>query len=243
MPHFSATAVLLDVEGTTSSISFVTDVLFPYAAARVEGFLQATWDEPATRRALELIARDADKDSWEKWSADRDPQQALDLVLQEVRRLMAGDVKATGLKELQGLIWRGGFESGELQSHVYDDVPPWLAECQRRGVPVRIYSSGSIAAQQLFFAHTVRGNLLPYLSGHYDTTTGPKRDKASYAKIAADYDYPPDAILFASDIVAELDAARAAGMQTVLLVRPENAAAEGHPHPVAHDFARIILSG
>jgi enolase-phosphatase E1 len=153
---------------------------------------------------------------------------------------MDGDVKATGLKHLQGLIWESGFNSGELQAHVYDDVPPALRAWKQQGLDIRIYSSGSIQAQKLFFGHTVAGNLLPLVSGHYDTTTGPKKEAASYQQIARDMGMPPQEILFISDVVAELDAARTAGMQTALALRPGNAAiSAGHDHSQIRSFAEV----
>lgn len=134
---------------------------------------------------------------------------------------MNRDVKSTPLKTLQGMIWRSGFESGELVSHVFDDVPETLGHWADSGLDVRIYSSGSIDAQKLFFSHT-GGDLTPHLRGHYDTTTGPKREAASYRSIAADMAMEPREILFVSDVGEELDAARQAGMATALAIRPGN---------------------
>src|SRR5262249_52930599 len=162
-----------------------------------------------------------------------------DVVCKEVTRLMDADAKATGLKQLQGLIWQRGFESGELKAHVFDDVPPALTAWNAAGKDVRIYSSGSVQAQKLFFGHTIAGNLLPQFRGHYDTTTGPKKEADSYRRIAADFKLPPSDILFLSDIVAELDAARAAGLKTALCIRPGNAPAQnsaGEPHPAIENF-------
>jgi enolase-phosphatase E1 len=155
---------------------------------------------------------------------------------------MDADAKATGLKQLQGLIWRSGFESGELLAHVYDDVPPALTAWNAAGVDVRIYSSGSVEAQRLFFGHTIAGDLLLRFRGHYDTTTGPKRDAASYCKIAQQFALEPSEILFLSDVVAELDAARAAGMATGLVIRPGNAATTSSSdaaHPTIENFAQV----
>ena len=123
---------------------------------------------------------------------------------------MDGDVKATGLKQLQGLIWRAGFESGEMQAHVYDDVPPALAAWDAAGIDIRVYSSGSIAAQKLFFAHTIAGDLLARFRGHYDTTTGPKKEAESYRLIAEDMGRSPETILFLSDVVARQQAQQVA---------------------------------
>jgi len=156
---------------------------------------------------------------------------------------MDGDVKATGLKQLQGLIWRSGFESGELRAHVYDDVPPALEAWRGAGIDVRIYSSGSVAAQVLFFGHTVAGDLRPLLNGHYDTTTGSKQEPASYLQIADAFGLPPAEILFLSDVTAELAAARQAGLQTALCLRPGNAEPPAdHGFATLRDFGEIQLA-
>lgn len=240
----SVRAILLDIEGTTSSIRFVYDVLFPFVRQRLTAFLDLHWDDADIRAACERVAQDAGGKSLADWcgaTADRNTMQRQ--VTAEVLRLMDGDVKATGLKELQGLIWREGYDSGTLVSHVYADLPPALADWQRRGIDVRIYSSGSIAAQKLFFAHTEHGNLLPFFRGHYDTTTGPKREAESYRIIAAAMNLPPESILFCSDIPAELDAAHTAGMQTRLVMRPGNAPVDDSvSHARIMSFAEIAVA-
>ena len=246
----SVRGILLDIEGTTSSIGFVYDVMFPYVRKHLTFEVFANWMEPEYIRAFHAIARDAGHESLDAWLkahnlTRENPLRAAEIVCREVTRLMDGDAKATGLKELQGLIWQGGFESGELKAHVYDDVPPALAAWNAAGQDVRVYSSGSIQAQHLFFGHTIAGNLLPHFRGHYDTTTGPKKELESYRKIAAAFQLPPQEILFLSDIVAELDAARDAGMATTLVVRPGNATAQtsrGPEHPAVQSFGEINLS-
>lgn len=226
--------ILLDIEGTTSSISFVYDVMFPFVRRELARNLEANWGDPQLLSACEQIARDAGHGSlaeWAKAAGTLDESPLRRLIAAEVTRLMDEDVKSTGLKQLQGLIWECGFESGELQAHVYDDVPPALQRWHDLGIDVRIYSSGSIQAQKLFFGHTIAGNLLPLLSGHYDTTTGPKKEPVSYQWIAAEFALPAGQITFISDVVAELDAARTAGMQTALAIRPGNApATANHGH-------------
>ncbi|MCI0361988.1 MAG: acireductone synthase [Planctomycetaceae bacterium] len=237
--------ILLDIEGTTSSISFVYDVMFPYVRKHLTFEVPTNWEEPDYIAAFEAIAHDAGHESLAAWLSTHrlsrnNPLKAADVVCREVIRQMDADLKATGLKQLQGLIWQAGFESGALMAHVYDDVPPALAAWNAAGKDVRIYSSGSIQAQRLFFGHTIAGNLLSHFRGHYDTTTGPKKEADSYRKIAADFGIPPGEILFLSDIVAELDAARAAGLQTTLVIRPGNApdqASTGQPHPQIASFS------
>ncbi len=236
--------ILLDIEGTTSSISFVYDVMFPFARRELAGFLASRWTDADVQAACEHIARDAGHDSLAVWAAKTTHVEIQSTVIAEVERLMDQDVKATGLKQLQGLIWQLGFESGELRAHVYDDVPAALSSWHQAGCDLRIYSSGSVTAQELFFAHTTAGDLLPLFRGHYDTTTGPKREPASYHAITLDFRFPAEDILFISDIPAELDAARAAGLETRLCCRPENPPVEDdHGHRRITSFAQLAEPG
>jgi enolase-phosphatase E1 len=233
-------AILLDIEGTTSSISFVYDVMFPFARRHLKSYLESSFEQDDCRAACEQVARDAGQESLAAWAEGDDANRQRVLMHDEIARLMDGDVKATGLKQLQGLIWRSGFESGEMQAHVYDDVPPALDAWRAQGCDVRIYSSGSIQAQKLFFGHTIAGDLLDRFRGHYDTTTGPKREAESYRRIAAEFGVPPGDILFLSDVVEELDAAREAGLATGLLRRPGNPEPPAeHGHPEFKEFSDI----
>lgn len=247
MIQFSGRGILLDIEGTTSSVSFVYDVMFPYVRKHLTFEVLTNWMEPEYIEAFHAIAKDAGHESLDTWlkkeNLTRDnPLRAATVICQEVTRLMDADAKTTGLKQLQGLIWKSGFESGELKAHVYDDVPPALAAWNAAGKDVRIYSSGSVQAQKLFFGHSVAGDLLHFFRGHYDTATGPKKNAESYRLIVAEFQFPADAILFLSDIVGELDAARSAGMQTGLVLRPGNAPAHeesGSSHAQIADFSQI----
>jgi enolase-phosphatase E1 len=214
---FDGQAVLLDVEGTTSSIAFVYDVLFEYARREVGGFLAAHRLEADVMELAAACCAAAGR-VVEPAAIALDPSEAANAAID----LMNRDLKLTPLKTLQGMIWRSGYESGSLRSHVFDDVPPALQRWSESGLDVRIYSSGSVEAQRLFFAHTTHGDLTGCLRGHYDTVTGPKRDPRSYGAIAADIGCEPRRILFASDVGEELDAAQAAGMATVLVRRPGN---------------------
>jgi len=233
---FGGRGILLDVEGTTSSISFVYDVLFAFARKHVADFLVHNRLDPAVQAAAAGLAVEAA-------AADAtlaDPAGTTRLALAAID-LMNRDVKSTPLKALQGMIWRSGFESGELVAHVFDDVPAALAQWADSGLDVRIYSSGSIDAQRLFFAHTAAGDLTPHLRGHYDTTTGPKREAGSYRAIAADMAMDPREILFVSDVGDELDAARQAGMATALAIRPGNREPGGRlDHEPLESFAEIV---
>ncbi|MDF7775658.1 acireductone synthase [Sphingomonas sp. AOB5] len=189
-------AILLDIEGTTSSIAFVAETLFPYARAHLADFVARHPQETAP-----ILAQ-----------VPGDPVETL-------LRWIDDDAKETPLKTLQGMIWAEGYAKGELKGHVYPDTPEALVRWRELGVPVNIYSSGSVEAQKLIFGCSVAGNLTPLLSGYFDTTTGPKREAESYTKIAAALDLPPAEILFVSDIQPEIDAARAAGMQALLIDR------------------------
>ncbi len=241
MIEFSGRGILLDIEGTTSSVSYVYDVMFPFARRELEAYLRENWGGGDLAAVCDLIARDAGQRSLADWSGEQSDDEARrELVQNEVIRLMDSDVKATGLKQLQGLIWKSGFESGELKSQVYDDVPPALKAWNEAGCDVRIYSSGSIAAQKLFFGHTIVGNLLDCFRGHYDTATGSKKESASYSKIALEFGLSPDQLLFVSDIPAELDAARDARFETALCRRPGNAEVSAdHGHPEIKSFDEI----
>lgn len=241
MIRFAGRGILLDIEGTTSSISFVYDVMFPFVRRELDHFLNQNWASDTVRDACDQIARDAGYASLAAWCDETDAEQQ-SVIAQEVTRLMDGDVKATGLKRLQGVIWKQGFESGELKAHLYDDVPDALRQWNEANLDVRIYSSGSVQAQQLFFAHTVFGDLRSLLRGHYDTTTGPKREASSYRAIGNEFGLKPSQLLFLSDVVAELNAARNAGMQTALCCRPGNVPVDSDEgHQRIHRFDDVLI--
>ena len=229
--------VLLDIEGTVAPISFVYDVLFPYARDHLTSFLTAHWSDEAVQqdvvafRALaETDINTGMTDVVEIPSDEAGSQAVREAVMANVRNQMDADRKTTPLKSLQGKIWQAGFLGGELKSVLYPDVKPALERWRTAGLGISIYSSGSIHAQRLFFGHTEHGDLTDFFDGYYDTTTGPKRDAASYGSIAAHLGVPPESILFATDVVEEAQAAREAGYHSIILDRPGN-----HPQP-AHDF-------
>ena len=243
MLETNARAILLDIEGTTSSISFVYDVMFPYVRENVDSFLKSSWAEPSVQACLPMLAVDLEKDSVDDWLGGLSDQQQQAAVSQGVIGLMDADVKATGLKQLQGLMWKDGFTSSQMVAHLYDEVADCIKNWKQSGIDVRIYSSGSIQAQKLFFGYTVAGDLLDQFSGHYDTTTGPKQESASYQTIAAEFDCEANQILFVSDVVAELDAAKSAGLQTALSIRPGNKPVEAdHGFDVINGFDEIQLT-
>ena len=241
----SIRGVLLDIEGTTSSISFVYDVMFPFARKHFAGYLEKHWDSDDVQAAVSMLLQD-DKE-WNspdvllaEFGDDSDAKLFRAGVVKCLLRLMDDDVKATGLKKLQGLVWQEGFTSGEMVAHVYDDVRPAIEAWKASGKDVRIYSSGSVHAQKLFFEHSVAGDMLPLFGGHYDTTTGPKKEADSYRQIAEAFGCPTSEILFVSDIEAELDAAIEAGMQTALSIRPGNKPLENpQNYQAVNSFAEI----
>lgn len=219
-------AIVTDIEGTTSSIDFVHQTLFPYAKAHLRAFLKAHGGDDAVQRVLDDVEQVVGHDL----SVD----EAADVLEQWI----AEDRKLTPLKTLQGMIWRVGYESGELKGHVYPDTPEYLRRWHAEGRALYVYSSGSVDAQKLIFGHTEYGDLTPLFSGYFDTRIGGKREAASYRAILAQIGLPGDAVLFLSDIGEELDAARSAGMATCQLLRDDKAVANA-AHPQAASFAAV----
>jgi len=224
-------AILLDIEGTTTPVDFVTRVLFPHARERVRDFLVRRASEVRDDLARLLSEHAADLRAGQPppppWRHDT-PTEALESAVAYVHWLMDRDRKSTALKALQGRIWDEGYRAGELRGQVYPDVPRALARWRAQGRDVAIFSSGSVLAQRLLFSCSEAGDLTPFLRDHFDTTTGAKGDPESYRKIAAGLGQPPAAVLFLSDVTAELDAARGAGMSTALCVRAGEAPATDH---------------
>lgn len=223
-------AILTDVEGTTSSIAFVKEVLFPYSRERLPAFVAEHASDPEVRHWLRETAREAGISE-----SDREAIAATLL------RWLDEDRKATPLKALQGMIWREGYETGAYRAHLYPEVAARLREWKARGLRLYVYSSGSVAAQKLFFAHSEAGDLRPLFDGYFDTEIGGKREADSYARIVAALGGPANEVLFLSDIVAELDAARAAGLRTTQLCRPPDVCAQASAHPCVADFDAIPL--
>lgn len=216
-------AVLLDVEGTTTPIAFVRDVLFPFARARLPELLRTRSDDPAVAAELESVRQAAP-------GAD---------VLGTLLGWMDADAKQTPLKALQGLLWREGYASGALRGAMYPDVAPCLQRWQGAGLRLFIYSSGSTEAQRLIFGHSTAGDLTGLLSGYFDTRVGAKRESGSYRAIAGSIGMAPGAVLFLSDVEAELDAAEAAGFATCQLVRPEDGTVTSARHATAATFPEV----
>jgi enolase-phosphatase E1 len=219
-------AVLTDIEGTTSSLAFVKDVLFPYARNSLPAFV----------RSHESELRDIAGDVAAIVGKSHLTVQEMTAVL---LRWMDEDRKVTPLKTLQGILWKTGYESGEIRSHVYEDAVNALRRWHADGLTIYVYSSGSVAAQKLLFSHTPYGDLAPLFSGYFDTTTGPKLESHSYGKIAASLQLPGGSVVFLSDHAGETQAAAAAGLQTVLLAREQT----GSSPDFARSFADIALHG
>ncbi len=221
-------AIVTDIEGTTSSLSFVRDVLFPYSAAQLPDFVRARAGEPEVAAILADAAQTLGE-----------PDADLERLIDQFLAWIAGDAKITPLKALQGLIWEYGYLRGDFAGHIYLDAVEGLREFKRQGLALYVYSSGSVHAQKLLFSHTEYGDLTPLFSGYFDTASGGKKETASYQRIAAAIGAPASALLFLSDIEEELDAAAAAGWQTYWLVRGLT------PQPARHrqvsSFAEIRL--
>ncbi|WP_149087839.1 acireductone synthase [Pseudomonas prosekii] len=209
-------AILTDIEGTTSAVSFVFDVLFPYAAKHLPEFVRQNAGRADVAEQLDAVRRDSDE-----------PQADVERVIEILLGWIAEDRKATPLKALQGMVWEQGYQSGQLKGHVYPDAVDALKRWHQDGFQLFVYSSGSIQAQKLIFGCSEAGDLSPLFSGYFDTTSGPKREAQSYQRITQAIGVAAGEILFLSDIVEELDAARTAGMATCGLAR-EGGELAGH---------------
>jgi enolase-phosphatase E1 len=212
--------IVTDIEGTTSAISHVHQVLFPYSRARIPSWVR----RPEAAAVVREVAAD--------------PDEAASILIGWID----ADVKATPLKTLQGLIWAEGYASGELTAHVYDDVPPVLERWSSAGVPVYVYSSGSELAQRLWFRHTQHGDLLGHFAGHFDTVSaGPKREVGSYRAIAKSIGAEPGEVTFLSDVAAELDAAAEAGWHTVGVSRVADGSPDTGNHRTITRFTELDI--
>ena len=237
-------AILLDIEGTTTPADFVYGTLFPFARARVEEFLAQHHKDDDVAADLEALKqqrvveteRSAGLPPWREDS----PAARVQSAAAYVRWLIDRDRKSTPLKSLQGKIWEAGYRSGELCGQVYPDVAPALARWRAQRRSIAIFSSGSLLAQRLLFSYSTAGDLTPYIGSYFDTTTGPKQEEQSYLRIAAALRLPAVDILFLSDVAAELDAARRAGMHSAVCVRPGASPPPGASHPAVKTFEEVF---
>ena len=223
--------ILMDIEGTTSSISFVKDVLFPYFLSNIDDINKLSNIKEvkyAFGQVLRLVKQDE----------NRDITTSEEVILQ-LKKWCEQDLKITPLKTLQGILWQKGYQNGELLGHVYDDVPVMLENWNLLGKKMGVFSSGSIKAQKLLFSHSVKGNLSTYFSHYFDTQTGSKRESDTYSLISKELTLPSKRILFLSDVIEELAAADMAGMKTIQITREGNL--QSWPQSVS-DFSEIILT-
>jgi enolase-phosphatase E1 len=231
---------LLDIEGTTCPVSFVSGTLFPYASEAMERFVaREGHDEGDVKRLLSAVA--------EAWQLDREPEAAAlrerrpgDLAAY-LRQLIQRDSKLPALKELQGLVWRDGYAQGKLVAPLYPDVPEALRRWKIDGVDLGVYSSGSVAAQQLLYRHSSAGDLSPLLTHWFDTRVGRKQESTSYTAIADSLNLDPGDIVFISDASAECKAADQAGMTVLFSDRDGNPNRDPGGYMTISDFRRLVL--
>ena len=223
--------ILTDIEGTTTSVKFVYDVLFPYFREHI--------GELRSMVALDEVQKAFKQTVDLSQSLESRKLQSVDDIINILYRWSQEDRKITPLKTVQGLLWEKGYKNGEIKGHVYPDVADKLKEWKENGIDLGVFSSGSIAAQKLIFGYSEAGDLTPFFSNYFDTTTGGKREIATYAKISEELNLASENILFLSDIMEELEAAQSAGMQTVQLVRLETES--NWPQTVA-DFTEIEIN-
>lgn len=221
-------AIVTDIEGTTSSLSFVKEVLFPYARQHLPAFVTAHQHDAAVKALLD--------DARQTVAADLD----LPALINQFIDWIDTDQKITALKSLQGLIWEAGYQQGDFKGHIYDDATRCLKAWHQQGLALYVYSSGSVQAQKLLFGFSEAGDLTPLFSGYFDTHIGGKREVASYQNIIDALQLPAEQIVFLSDIREELDAARQAGLQTVWLVRDQAIDSQAE-HQQVNDFDAIQL--
>jgi enolase-phosphatase E1 len=229
-------AIVTDIEGTTSSIRFVRDILFVYAEQFLPDYIRKHKEERDVARQLRSMSENTGI-----------PLKNTEALIAQLQEWMRADEKVTELKALQGMVWEMGYQRGEYQAHVYPDVPGKLREWLDAGINLYVYSSGSEKAQRLFFRYTNFGDLRLLFAGYFDTSIGAKQEPQSYRNLADWIALPPEDILFLSDIEAELDAAAQAGIRTVWVVRPQESAVDvsklkvKSKHPVVTSFKEIDL--
>lgn len=222
-------AIVTDIEGTTSSIDFVHKVLFPYARERIADFVRKNAENPEVREQIEAVGREVGDD-----------HIPLEEAILHLLEWIDEDRKITPLKTLQGMLWEEGYRRGDFTGHIYPDAVEWLRRWHGQGIRLYVYSSGSVQAQKLLFAHSDAGDLTPLFSGYFDTTIGSKREAESYRLITEALELPPAEILFLSDMPAELEAAKTAGMSVLGLARQgEPMSTQAAAHRWCRDFGEV----
>ncbi|KAL0123751.1 hypothetical protein PUN28_005923 [Cardiocondyla obscurior] len=224
-----ARTVLVDIEGTTTSISFVKETLFPYVRQNLKDYIETKWEDDEFKQDYEKLKEQAKKDEEDKLDGfvairgDK-PEEEKNALLKNVLWQMDNDRKTGALKQLQGHMWREAYKAGTVKGHVYEDVPKAFESWTSNGKKIYVYSSGSVEAQKLLFGHSVHGDLLKYFSGFFDTEVGAKQESNSYKNILSKIDEKPSDVIFLTDVVKEAAAAKEAGLSTVIVVREGNAA-------------------
>ncbi len=222
--------IVVDIEGTTTSVSFVFDVLFPYFRENIS-LLKTRLSEPEIAAIVQQV-KDIVKSETRTELSDQE-------AIAQLHQWSVEDRKIAPLKAAQGILWEEGFKKEDFQGHIYEDVPRNLKKWQQQGIQLGVYSSGSAHAQKLLFGYSQFGDLTPYFNWNFDLKIGSKKEAASYQAIAQQTGFAPAEILFLSDVKAELDAAQAADLQTIQLVRPGTSPTEGHPQ--VNNFDEINL--
>lgn len=223
--------IITDIEGTTTDISFVHKILFPYAYQKLPNFVRT--------HATELVVAECILETQQTLLEEKDEDADVEQVIEVLLNWIQADRKHLTLKKLQGMIWREGYETGAFKGHVYPDVVPQLENWRMQGIRIGIYSSGSVEAQKLLFGCSEYGDLTYLFNNYFDTSIGHKKEMESYQNIAITLKLQPNQILFLSDVEAELDAAKSVGMQTVQLVREGTQKSE--KHPTARNFSELTL--
>ncbi|QDG53146.1 acireductone synthase [Persicimonas caeni] len=240
-------AVLLDIEGTTTPVHFVYEVLFPYAQRELQNYLEQHWSDPNVQEDLQTLIEhfaQEPRDDKGRPTGEGEDQSNVEAfkseVIERINWAIDNDKKHSGLKSLQGRIWRSGYQNGELKAPLFDDVPAALRTWNERGAPVYIYSSGSVEAQKLLFEYTEEGDLRDQLSGYFDTHTGNKKEADSYRTISQEIGEQPGDVLFVTDNLQEAEAANEAGMKVAVSKRPGNAELSENPFPVIESFEALV---
>lgn len=219
-------ALLTDIEGTITRISFVKEVLFPYAAARLPEFVKANEQQDAVAEQLNAVKEFIEQ-----------PDAPIDTVISTLLKWIADDKKITPLKQLQGLIWQAGYENGDFTGHLYPDAYQFLQQQKLAGQQLYVYSSGSVKAQHLIFQYSDFGDIRPLFTDYFDTKVGAKQEQSSYENIITQLPFDANEVLFLSDVVSELDAAKAAGLNTLHLIRDGQACSVEHNY--INDFSQF----
>ena len=231
-------AILLDIEGTTTPIDFVHQTLFPFARRRMAAFVEENFS--SLTGEIESLKIEHEEDYAEEFYMKEFDENAPASIADYLNFLIDEDRKSTALKSAQGKIWQAGYESGELKSIVFTDVPRAFERWRGQEKTIAIYSSGSVLAQELIFRYSNCGDLTTFIADYFDTNVGGKKETASYRKIAATLNFTAAEITFVSDVAAELDAAEAAGLQTILAMREGNAPPGGQTkHLIVKTFDEI----